>query len=240
MPPIIDWQFRLRVPTGRVTADAGSSVWAVDVPTWITAIATAGLLAGAIVTAIYAIRAFRAQAKEISDQARMLEVQSEQLAEQRKLTNLQTPVLELQATELRESLDERKREAEQRKRDAEQSRRAQASKVYLREEHHANDPRVRSTLRELGGAHPTAYAHVKNTSQQPIYEAELRWHRGSEGHGDPNPEPLGTIMPDVEISKMRDFPPGTNMAAGGAILRFRDAAGAWWIRRPDGGLVEQQ
>jgi hypothetical protein len=47
-------------------------------------------------------------------------------------------------------------------------------------------------------------------------------------------------MPGVEISKVRDFPPGTNMAASGAVLSFRDAAGMTWIRRPDGGLVERQ
>jgi hypothetical protein len=212
----------------------------VDLSGEITAIATAVLAVFAIVTAIYAVRAFRKQSKEVSDQARMLEVQSEQLDEQRKLTNLQTPVLELQAAELRESLDERKREAEQRERNAEQRRRAQASQVFMWEEHHAHDPRIGSTLRELKGAHPTAYAHVKNTSAQPVYEAEFRWHRGSERHGDPNPEPLGIIMPGVEISKVRDFPPGTNMAASGAVLSFRDAAGMTWIRRPDGGLVEQQ
>ena len=91
----------------------------------------------------------------------MLKIQSGQLDEQRKLTNLQTPVLELQAAELRESLDERKREAEQRERDAKQRerdakqrRRAQASQVFMWEEHHAHDPRIGSTLRELRGAYP--------------------------------------------------------------------------------------
>jgi len=137
----------------------------------ITAIATSVLAVFAIVTAIYAVRAFRKQSKEVSDKARMLEVQSEQLDEQRKLTNLQTPVLELQAAELRESLDERKREAEQRESDAEQRRRAQASQVFMWEEHHAHDPRIGSTLRELRGAYPTAYAYAKNPSDQPVYEA---------------------------------------------------------------------
>jgi hypothetical protein len=79
---------------------------------------------------------------------------------------------------------------------------------------------------------------VKNSSDQPIYEAELRWHRGSAGYGEPNPEPLGTIMPGVEVSRMRDFPPGTNMAVSGAVLRFSDAAGVRWLRRPDGYLNE--
>ena len=36
-----------------------------DIPTWITAIATVGLLIGAIITAIYAIRAFREQSREV-------------------------------------------------------------------------------------------------------------------------------------------------------------------------------
>src|SRR5438045_181067 len=73
-----------------------------DIPTWITAIATAGLLAGAIITAVYAIKAFGAQ--------------SQQLKDQRELNAKQTRVLELQATELRESIDERKRDADERRR----------------------------------------------------------------------------------------------------------------------------
>jgi hypothetical protein len=85
-----------------------------------------------------------------------------------------------------------------------------------------------------------AEASVVNASGQPIYEAELRWHYGSASHGEPNPEPLGTIMPGEGTESIRDFPLDTNMAVSGAILRFRDAAAVWWIRRPDGGLVEQQ
>ena len=81
---------------------------------------------------------------------------------------------------------------------------------------------------------------VVNASNQPIYGAELGWHRGSAGHGDPNPEPLGTIMPGGESVHYRDFPDDTNMAVSGAVLTFRDAAGTTWMRRLDGGLVEQQ
>jgi hypothetical protein len=98
-----------------------------DIPTWITAIATVGLLAGAIITAIYAIRAFRAQAKEISDQADMLQVQSDQFVEQRRINEKQTEVLDLQAAELRESTEERKREREAR-------HRAQAARVFITQE----------------------------------------------------------------------------------------------------------
>ena len=70
---------------------------------WITAIATAILAAFAIITAIYAVRAFREQSQEVSDEAEMLCIQSDQFAEQRKINERQTGVLALQAAELRES-----------------------------------------------------------------------------------------------------------------------------------------
>lgn len=73
-----------------------------DIPTWISAIATIGLLIGAIITAKYAIKAFRAQPKEVDDQATMLKVQSDQLEEQRTINALQ-------AKDLEESLKERER-----------------------------------------------------------------------------------------------------------------------------------
>jgi hypothetical protein len=83
-------------------ASAVGSIWATDVPGWITAIGTAGLLIGAIVTAMYAIKAFRKQSQEVTDQAEMLRVQSGQLEEQRKINALQ-------AKDLEESLRERAR-----------------------------------------------------------------------------------------------------------------------------------
>jgi membrane protein implicated in regulation of membrane protease activity len=95
-----------------------------DIPTWITAIATVGLLAGAVVTAVYVIRAFREQSKAVRDQASMLKVQSRQLTEQQTINEKQIVVLELQAKELEESRKEREREAEQRKM-------TQAAKVFL-------------------------------------------------------------------------------------------------------------
>lgn len=108
MPPIIDWQFLLRLQPRPASAAGAGSIWAIDVPAWITAIATFGLLVGAAFTAIYAIRAFRKQSQEVADQATMLQVQQYQLEEQRKINAEQTGVLKLQADELRESLAERK------------------------------------------------------------------------------------------------------------------------------------
>ncbi len=188
----------------------------------ITAIATAVLAVFAIITAVYAVRAFRKQSQEVSDQANLLKVQSDQLAEQRNINARQTDVLELQVAELRESLDERKREAGLRYRD-------QASRVFIAETHQLSTANV-----------PSVTAFIKNTSDQPIYRLELRWHCGSAGYGEPNPEPLGDLMPGVETNRTRDFPPGTNIAVSGAVVIFRDGAGVTWIRRPDGGLTEQR
>jgi hypothetical protein len=42
-----------------------------DIPTWISAIATIGLLADAIITARYAIKAFRAQSEQLTDQRKI-------------------------------------------------------------------------------------------------------------------------------------------------------------------------
>lgn len=73
-----------------------------DIPTWISAIATIGLLTGAIITARYAIKAFGEQSKEVRHQASILKIQSDQLEEQRKINVLQ-------ASDLEESLKERVR-----------------------------------------------------------------------------------------------------------------------------------
>lgn len=212
----------------------------VDLSGEITAIATAVLAVFAILTAYYARKAFLKQSQEVTDQASMLKVQSDELEEQRKINAEQTRVLALQAEELRESLGERKREADQR-------RRAQAAQVFISEEHQPGSSVKGVTDSDRFGAIAfgevdciVAAVTVENASNQPIYDAELRWYPGSADHGDPDPEPLGTIMPGQIIDdRSHDFPRDTNMADIGAILRFRDAAGVKWERRPDGGLVDQ-
>ncbi len=80
-----------------------------------TAVATIVLAVFAIVTAVFAFLAFRAQSSEVTTLRGQLE-------DQKELNPKQTPVLELQARELRESIDERKR-------DAEDQRQSQANKV---------------------------------------------------------------------------------------------------------------
>jgi hypothetical protein len=70
--------------------------------TQLTAVATSVLAVFAIVTTVYAVRAFRKQSQEVRDQASMLKVQSDELGEQRTINALQ-------AKDLQESLKERER-----------------------------------------------------------------------------------------------------------------------------------
>jgi hypothetical protein len=214
----------------------------------ITAIATAVLAVFAIVTAFYARQAFRKQSQEVSaierqvkdqreltrQQAELLKVQSgqlelqrQQLDDQRKANADQAKVLKLQADDLRESLAARQRAAQE-------QRKAQASKVFIVESEGLSRPPSGPP------AVPFVVARAVNSSDQPVYDVEFYWRRGSASHGEPNPEPLGILMPGEREEKSRDFPSDTKMAVSGAILRFRDAAGVRWIRRTDGGLIEQQ
>jgi hypothetical protein len=216
--------------------------------TQLTAVATAVLALFAIVTAFYAGQAFRKQSQEVSaierqvkdqqeltrQQAELLKIQSgqlelqrQQLDHQRQVNAGQAEVLKLQADDLRESLTARHRAAEE-------QRKAQASKVFIMEAEGLSSPPSGPP------AIPFVVARAVNSSDQPVYDVEFYWRRGSASHGEPNPEPLGILMPGEREEKSRDFPSDTNMAVSGAILRFRDAAGVRWIRRTDGGLIEQQ
>jgi len=94
-----------------------------DIPTWIEAFATVGLLIGAVITARYAIKAFGKQSDEVRaierqvqdqeeltrQQAELLRIQSGQLELQREQLDDQRKANALQAEELRDSLTERTR-----------------------------------------------------------------------------------------------------------------------------------
>lgn len=116
--------------------------------TQLTALATAVLAVGAIITAIFAVLALRKQSQEVSaiekqvvdqqeltrQQAILLRVQSEQLdiqrqqfEDQRVANARQAEIFELQTTELRDSMVARAIEEEQ-------QRRVRASRVFIRED----------------------------------------------------------------------------------------------------------
>jgi hypothetical protein len=181
-----------------------------DIPTWITAVATLGLLVGAIVTSVYAVRAFGEQTR--------------QLGEQREINREQTKVLGLQAAELRASLAER--------------RSAQASMVFIRTGVGVH-PRVDQVQRAVNGPDPEMItAYVENSSDRPIYSPELLWDDGSaslaELAGRSHSERLrAVIMPKGKEDQTKERLPGTTAV----MLRFRDAAGNSWLRGPEGDLV---
>ena len=188
----------------------------------------------AILTTIYAVRAFRKQSQEVSDQALMLKVQAEQLAEQRKINTEQTKVLALQASELRESLDERTRDTAER-------RRAQASRVFVWTEH-GLDPRVTQAQRSSGLAVLEAITvHVKNSSKQPVYDLIIGWRKGPAPWGEPDEIP--GLLPGEQENRTRTLDPAlprnVDRTLFGAVVRFRDPAGAHWLLRPGGHLTEE-
>jgi malate synthase len=147
--------------------------------TAITAIATVVLALGAVITSIFAIRAFGKQSAELGvlqkqakDQADQLSIQREQAADQRKVNEKQVTVLELQARELAESLDERKRQAEE-------QRRAQAESVDLTWTDIADDPGsslvvvINDSRRPIRSVTCVVYPEASDQTLDPTLWAEM-------------------------------------------------------------------
>jgi hypothetical protein len=169
------------------------------------------LLIEAIITAVFAILAFRKQSAEVAT----LQRQSD---DQRKVNQGQAGVLELQARELQESLDERRREADER-------RSAQTRLVYVWEE--------RATHHEMGKSPvDVVTAHVQNTSEQPVYDLRFSWRDDQVPVG-PTTRTM-PLMPGEADDDQRPSPDGAEPATFGAVVNFRDRAGRWWRARPDG------
>jgi hypothetical protein len=219
-----------------------------DVPTW-------GLFVGAIVTAIFAIKAFGKQSEEVSTldrqardqqeltrqqgellkiQADQLELQRQQADEQRVVNARQTDVLELQAQELRASIEQREQEAAER-------HRAQAVRVFMWEERFDSDPAVDAVALSARGERPTpvVIAHVRNASDQPVYDLRFSWHRGTAPYR--QGEAMRPLMPQDDGYATCSLPgdlPANSRDLFGAVAFFRDAAGIYWRARPDGQLDE--
>lgn len=222
---------------------------------WMTAVATGLLAAFAVVTAWYARKAFREQAKELGVLQRqvettrdMLEVQSDQLDYQQRQFNAQkalnakqTTVLELQARELEGSLDERKRQAGE-------QRQAQASQVaaWFGSQHvPARGPAV---------AHHTWGALIRNESALPVLSVRVFFnyiHAETAVSEDWKP-----IMRGGPVSMIRVLPPRSEQfveipdsvrtmidqhdeSTYAVSLEFMDAAGIRWERDARGALKER-
>jgi hypothetical protein len=51
----------------------------------------------------------------------------------------------------------------------------------------------------INGGHHSVAVTVTNTSDEPIYEAHLRWHLDGKPHRDPTAEETGTILPGERL-----------------------------------------
>jgi hypothetical protein len=206
---------------------------------WITAICTAVLAVGAIVTAVFAILAFRTQSDELvtlqkqsKDSAEQLDLQRAQIEDQQALNQEQIKVLGLQALELAESLTERKTEAEN-------ARRTQAAKVtawfgYRDREDRTSDPG----------------AVIRNGSDLPILDVRVFFHWVNErsdgtwtsaNRGGPV-ERVRVIAPEHQVfvqmpEQIRTMTAEVNEQVYVVSLEFTDAAGQRWVRDPHAGLV---
>jgi hypothetical protein len=153
--------------------------------TQLTAVATTVLAAFAVITAVFALLAFRKQSREVD-------------------------IL-----------------LKQNQREADESRRAQAAHVFTTVPH-SPGPEVR--------------VHARNASHAPVYDAQLFYAR--EDELTTGPDDLGVIMPGEEARGSLDISAGGSpgISPSGAFkktwLAFRDAAGIYWMRTPDGVLWE--
>ena len=185
------------------------------VPTWIGAIATVILALGAIITAIFAVLAWRNQSAEVSLQRKELE----RVAADRRRA---------QASRVFIWHDVKPGE------DAVQIHAMGPDAQNLTIEQWPD-----STLNTQIWL---IVIHVRNTSEQPTYDLMLRWRTGSADWKGPEQWPF--LEPDANEEHARYAAvPGTepmNTEQLDAVLEFRDAAGVRWLRRIDGELQEQQ
>jgi hypothetical protein len=103
----------------------------------------------------------------------MLRIQTEQLAEDRKVNVEQIRILGLQAEELKQLADDCQREAQDR-------RRAQAAQVNMWVTGDEDPVNVRLAAEEEPEEGP-GFAHMLNTSQQPVYQVLIEWCRHRAG-----------------------------------------------------------
>jgi TolA-binding protein len=185
---------------------------------WVTAGATAGLLIGAVITAIYAAGAFNMQRNE--------------LKETQAMNAAQITFLQLQTDEIQGSIGEMRDRAAER-------RRAQASLIFVWQEALAADPRISEHQTwddELTQPGPKpkpwfAVAHVRNDSDQPVYDLRISWIQDVPPKSINRGEPL---KPGDHIWDSRSMPKGELPSGFGVTVFFRDAAGVIWRAHSDG------
>ena len=196
--------------------------------TQLTAVATAALAVFAIITAIFAFLAYRKQSREVA-------AIEQQVKDQQELTQQQAGLLEIQGRQL----DLQQRQFDQQ---AGERRRAQASRVFMWTEFGVYSRATKAQRASGDGQLEAVTVHIKNTSEQPVYDVVIGWHKGTAPWGEPDEIP--GLLPDEQEHRTHtldpDLPSTVDRTLFGAAVRFRDAAGAHWLLRPGGQLTEEQ
>ena len=110
-----------------------------------------------------------------------------------------------------------------------------------RERHRAQAARVFISLNYRD--EQSASFTVANTSEQPVYDAEIQWRQSRSRPRIIRHSPLGTILPGdrrIIVCEPTQGDPGTLPDPDDhfTTLIFLDAAGVMWTRRLDGDLSE--
>jgi hypothetical protein len=123
-------------------------------------------------------------------------------------------------------------------REAEDRHRAQAAHVFVWQERRLVAP---SDEDPSAGVGARFFAYVRNASDQPAYDVCITW-RVAKLKPDVR-GPRTVLLPGDQMPSEKLLTPDWPAARFGDVraeATFRDAAGARWLRRPDGELVEQR
>ncbi len=124
-------------------------------------------------------------------------------------------------------------------RDVERRRRAQASGVFIWQKRLSDASLGQAQI--AAGAVPDRdriHVYVKNTSDQPVYDAQFRWYLGSPEDGVVSTDPLPILLPGDDAERSRPIPGDEEPRVLSATLWFRDASQLSWNRYMDGQLFE--
>jgi hypothetical protein len=193
----------------------------------LTAWATLSLAALALVAAVFAALAWRAQNAEIKTLQGQLASQEELTAEQKKLTAEQLPVLRGQAAELEASREQREQEAQER-------REAYVSRVFIWTMINFDPISVELPDGNRGFKQvATAATHIRNAGELPVYDVIFSWAIGDVmGHQIKYTKP---IMPgDPEFAAQWTVPDDVVIDIVKASAFLRDTAGNRWRIRAEG------
>ena len=123
----------------------------------------------------------------------------------------------------------------QAQRDIDLRRLAQASRVFAWQERRQSLPGTDPGPAETSGL---IFAHVKNASDQPVYDVEFRWLLKERARPYQTARTEAPLGPGAEREIEFKGHPDIGLDMFSVAVCFRDASGVSWLRRPNGHLEE--